>query len=178
MGDCSRLWGQWRRRTFLRKSFRLLLAHKAWSCQKMSEAGKRVCIYAVILTDTWDHLQKGSNDTEMRLSCTESYMILEASEGNREQGWCDGAYDIEQQAWRQHSAPSEVYQWDSWVLLQTRSHNSPVLRKQKQKSAFWSRHRKGTDEWRQRDAVLRGADAATQRRHWWHAGAKWDNSQW
>ena len=51
----------------------------------MSEADERVCIYALILTDTWDHLQKGSNDTEMR-PCTESYMILEASEGNREQG--------------------------------------------------------------------------------------------
>ena len=51
----------------------------------MSEANERVCVYAVILTDTWDHLQKGSNDTEMRLSCTESYMILEANEGTREQ---------------------------------------------------------------------------------------------
>ena len=30
-------------------------------------------IYAVILTDTWDHLQKASNDTEMR-PCPESYM--------------------------------------------------------------------------------------------------------
>ena len=37
----------------------------------MSEADERVCIYAVILTDTWDHLQKGSNDTEMR-PCPES----------------------------------------------------------------------------------------------------------
>ena len=50
----------------------------------MNEADEKVCIYAVILTDTRDQLQKGSNDTEMRL-CTESYMILEASEGNREE---------------------------------------------------------------------------------------------
>ena len=48
-------------------------------------ADERVCIYAVILTDTWDHLQKGSNDTEMRPSCTESYITLDASKGNREQ---------------------------------------------------------------------------------------------
>ena len=27
----------------------------------MSEADGRVCIYAVVLTDTWDHLQNGSN---------------------------------------------------------------------------------------------------------------------
>ena len=38
----------------------------------MSEADERVCVYAVFHTDTWDHLQKGSNDTEMR-PCTESY---------------------------------------------------------------------------------------------------------
>ena len=50
----------------------------------MSEADERVCIYAVILTDTWDHLQKGSKDTEMR-PFTESYTILEANERNREQ---------------------------------------------------------------------------------------------
>ena len=50
----------------------------------MSEADERVCIYAVLLTDTWDHLQKWSNDTEMR-PCTESYVILESNEGNREQ---------------------------------------------------------------------------------------------
>ena len=49
----------------------------------MSEVDERVCIYAVILTDTWDHLQKGSKDTEMR-PFTESYTILEANEGNRE----------------------------------------------------------------------------------------------
>ena len=52
--------------------------------QKMSEADERVCIYAVILTKTWDHLQKGINDTEMRL-CTESYTILEANDENSEQ---------------------------------------------------------------------------------------------
>ena len=51
----------------------------------MSEADKSLYIYAAIVTDTWDHLQKGSNDTEMRLSCTETYMILEANEGTREQ---------------------------------------------------------------------------------------------
>ena len=56
----------------------------------MSEADERVWIYAVILTDTWDHLKKASNDTEMR-PCTEYYMILEASEGNREQVWRDVA---------------------------------------------------------------------------------------
>ena len=50
----------------------------------MSEADERVCLYTVILRDTWDHLQKGSNETEMRLG-TESYMILEANEENREQ---------------------------------------------------------------------------------------------
>ena len=52
----------------------------------MIETDERVYIYiyAVILTDTWDHLQKGSNDTVMR-PCTEIYIILEASEGNREQ---------------------------------------------------------------------------------------------
>ena len=88
-GDCSRLWGQWRRRAFLRKSFCLWLAHEAWSCQKMSEADERVYTYAVILTDTWDHLQKRSNDTELR-PCTESYMILEANEVavNRPRGKC------------------------------------------------------------------------------------------
>ena len=48
----------------------------------MSEADERVCIYAVILADTWDHLQKGSNE-EMR-PCTEFYMVLEANEGNIE----------------------------------------------------------------------------------------------
>ena len=103
-GDCSKLWGQWRRRTFLRKSFCLWLAHEAWSCQRMSEADERVCNYAVILTNTWDHLQKGSNDTEMR-PCSESCMILEANGGNREQEWCDVAYGIEQQDWQHHSAP-------------------------------------------------------------------------
>ena len=72
------------------------------------------------------------------------------------------------QAWQQHSAPSGVYQWDSWVLLRARSYNSQVLRKQKQKSALWSHHRKGADERRQCDAVLRGQ----MRRHWWHAGAQ------
>ena len=50
----------------------------------MSEANERVCVYAVILTDTWDHVQKWSNETELR-PCAESYMILEASEGTREQ---------------------------------------------------------------------------------------------
>ena len=49
----------------------------------MSEADERVCLYAVILTDAWEHLQKGSNDTEMR-PCTKSYVILEANEGNRD----------------------------------------------------------------------------------------------
>ena len=35
----------------------------------MSEADEKMCICAVILTDTWDHRQKGSNNTEiMRLS--------------------------------------------------------------------------------------------------------------
>ena len=48
----------------------------------MSEVGERVCIYAVILTDTPDQLQKGSNDTEMR-PCTDSYMMPEANEGTR-----------------------------------------------------------------------------------------------
>ena len=75
----------------------------------MNEAGEGNCIYAIILTDTWDRLQKGSNDTEMR-PCTESYMILEANEGNRGQERCDVAYSIEQEAWQQHSAPSGVYQ--------------------------------------------------------------------
>ena len=129
--------------------------------------------YAAILTYTCDHFQKGSNDTEMRL-CTESYMILEANEENREQEWCYVADGIEQQAWQQHSPPSGVCQWDSWVLLQARSYNSPVLRKQKQKSALWSHRRKGTGEWRQCDAVLR----KQMRRHRWHAGAKKDNNQW
>ena len=32
----------------------------------MSEADEGVCICAVILTDIWDHLQEGSNGTEMR----------------------------------------------------------------------------------------------------------------
>ena len=50
----------------------------------MSEADERVCIYAVILTDTLDHLQKENNDTEMR-TCTESYIIPEVNKGNREQ---------------------------------------------------------------------------------------------
>ena len=49
----------------------------------MSEADERVCLYAVILTDAWEHLQKGSNDTETR-PCTKSYVILEANEGNRD----------------------------------------------------------------------------------------------
>ena len=75
----------------------------------MSEANERVCVYAVILTDTWDHVQKWSNETELR-PCAESYMILEANEGNRRQERCDVAYSIEQQAWQQHSAPSGVYQ--------------------------------------------------------------------
>ena len=74
----------------------------------MSEADEGVCIYAVILTNTWDHLQKGSNDTETR-PCTECDMMLEATEGTREQEWCDVAYDIEQQAWQQRFAPSGVY---------------------------------------------------------------------
>ena len=50
----------------------------------MSESDERVCIYAVILTDTRDQLQKGSNDTEMR-PYTESYTTQEASKGYREQ---------------------------------------------------------------------------------------------
>ena len=51
----------------------------------MSEADVRLCIYAVILTVTRDHLQKGSNETEMR-PCTESYLILlEGNEKNKEQ---------------------------------------------------------------------------------------------
>ena len=50
----------------------------------MNEAGEGNCIYAIILTDTWDRLQKGSNDTEMR-PYTESYTTLEASKGYREQ---------------------------------------------------------------------------------------------
>ena len=81
-------------RAFLRKSFWLWSAHEAWSCQKMSEADEKVCIYAVILTDTWDHFQKVNNDTDMR-PCTKSYMILGANEGNREQVWCGVAYSIE-----------------------------------------------------------------------------------
>ena len=72
----------------------LWLAHEVLSCQEMSEAAERVCIYAVILTDTWDHFQKRSNDTEMR-PCTESYVILAANEGNREQKWCEIAYGIQ-----------------------------------------------------------------------------------
>ena len=45
------------------ESLSVWLAHEEWSCQKMSEANERVYIYAVILRDTWDNLQKGSNDT-------------------------------------------------------------------------------------------------------------------
>ena len=105
----SRLWGQWQRRT-----------HKVWSCQKMSEADERVCIFAKIMTDTWDHLHKESNDTETS-PFAGSYMILEVSERNREQVWCDVTYGIKWHAWQQHSAPSGIYQWDSWVPLQTRS---------------------------------------------------------
>ena len=57
----------------------------------MNEAGEGNCIYAIILTDTWDRLQKGSNDTEMR-PYTESYTTQEASKGYREQEWCNVAY--------------------------------------------------------------------------------------
>ena len=49
----------------------------------MRKADERVCIYTIILTDTWDHIQKRTKDTEM-VPCTESVMILEANEENRE----------------------------------------------------------------------------------------------
>ena len=74
----------------------------------MSEADERVCIYAVILTDTWDHPKKGSHYTQR--PCTESYMIPEIKEGKREQERCDVVHGIEQQAWQQHSPPSGVCQ--------------------------------------------------------------------
>ena len=45
----------------------------------MSEADERVCIYAVILTDTWDLLRQGNSDTEMK-PYTQSYMILKATD--------------------------------------------------------------------------------------------------
>ena len=45
---------------FSEKSVCLWLAHEAWSCKKMSETKKRVCIYAAILTYTWDPFRKGA----------------------------------------------------------------------------------------------------------------------
>ena len=45
----------------------------------MSEADERVCIYPVILTDTWDQLQKGSTDTEMR-PCTRYWKPVKGTE--------------------------------------------------------------------------------------------------
>ena len=39
----------------------------------------RVCIFAVILKDIWDHRQNGNNATETR-PCTESYTILVAND--------------------------------------------------------------------------------------------------
>ena len=54
--------------------------HKVQSSQKLSEADGRVCIYAVFLTDTWDHHQKGSNDTKIR-PCIELFMRSEVNIG-------------------------------------------------------------------------------------------------
>ena len=68
----------------------------------------RVSIYAVILKDIWARHQKGLSDTRMRHR-TDSYMILEPNEGNREEVSCDVAFGIEQQAWQQYSVLSGAF---------------------------------------------------------------------
>ena len=120
--------------------------------QIRSEDDIRVCIYAVILKNIWNHHKKWQNDTEIR-ACTESYTILEAKGGNREQLWCDVTFRTEQQAQQHHFVPSGAHQWDFWEHLQAGSYNSPVLRMQKQKQ-LQSRHTKGADKCKQYDAVL------------------------
>ena len=126
-----------------------------WKCrnyQIRSEDDIRVCIYAAILKDIWNHHQKWQKDIETR-PCTESYTILEANGGNREQFWCDVTFCIEPQAQQHHFVPSGAHQGDFWVHLQAGSYNSPVLRIRKQKQ-FRSCHMKGADKWKQNDAVL------------------------
>ena len=86
-----------------------------------------VYLNAVILTDTSDHLQKGSNNTEWDLVLDPAWYWNQVK---GIQNRCDvvSPRASKQQARQQHSAPSGVYQWDSWVLLQARSYNSHVFR--------------------------------------------------